>query len=288
MPIVTGHGVARRGEAVEVRGGVVELVFEVAPAVLPPLAHERAGRDGDLVGGGADDGADVDPVGVAGEVGVAAVLRTVPCGRRHEVDLGEAITLARRGIGQGAPVVVADDRGHVIGSRDERTEVAEERAVLRELRIADVILEAAVPARDGEAEGAHLPRLHRRAEVIDAVRETRVVLDQRRVREVDGGVVACVEREVDRVERLRERVGDHFTAADGHVAAGGVEVNGVSDAPHVRLRKLRERFVRLLVVGLNPLPILRSLDAIQHLGVPSDPAAAGRKGEGARRGGDSP
>ena len=69
---------------------MVELVLEVAPAVLVPFAHQRAWSDRDLVGRGADHGFDVDPVGVTAEVVVAAMVRAVALKRRHQLLIAEA------------------------------------------------------------------------------------------------------------------------------------------------------------------------------------------------------
>ena len=94
IPAIAGDFIAGRREAIKIHRRMVESVLEVATTILLPFAHQGSGSDGDLIRRRADRGANIDPIGVAGNVSVPAILVAITFGCRHQVRFPKAILLA--------------------------------------------------------------------------------------------------------------------------------------------------------------------------------------------------
>src|SRR5581483_9989340 len=98
----------------------------------------------------------------------------------HESLLAQAVLFAVVGIGQFSTVVVTDHR---------RNRVVEERAVLDDLRIADVVFEAPIPAFYIEHNGARFAGLKWRIEPVNPILQAGIILRQRGTRDLNVDVV---------------------------------------------------------------------------------------------------
>ena len=109
VPLVALHLVAGGRIGIEVGDlSRPHIVFEVTPAALGPFTLQVAGRDGDLVGRGADDSLVSDPVRIrAEEVDVAIVGIS---GRRHLFERVQMLFPAADRIVQLGVLRIADSR----------------------------------------------------------------------------------------------------------------------------------------------------------------------------------
>jgi len=226
---------------------VVELVVEITAAVFLPSADQGTGGDGDLVGRGADDGFDVDPVGVTLQVVIAAVFGAITFERPHQLLLAKAQFLAFVGVSEFAIAGIADDGADG---------AVEEGAVLYDFDVADGVLKTAIVTFGGEVEGDGLAGGQGFGEVVDAVEDVLVVLGERCTRKVYARVVVFVEREVNFIEGLRVGIVDDFFAPEDGVACLRIDVDGVADAVDTRHGLRVKSFIVLFVSGLEPAAIL--------------------------------
>ena len=105
--------------------------MEVPAAVFRPLCFEGTGRDGNLIGRGADHRIDVHPIGIIRQIGIAAMGVTIAFEGGHQLLFFEALFLAIVLIGQFEAGLVADLW---------RDEVVEERSILNQVEMRDIVL----------------------------------------------------------------------------------------------------------------------------------------------------
>src|SRR5258708_6301805 len=168
VPILAGHFVARGNERIKTQRRMIELVPEIAAAAVLPFAHQRSGRNRDLVRRSADDGIDVDPVHVAAEGRLHAMFGAIPLKNGHEHLLPEAVFLAIVGVRDLVLVRVANKRGNP---------VVEESSVLYDRRVTHFVLEAARMGLDADMNLSAFSGLERGRKTIDLIVETFVVLN---------------------------------------------------------------------------------------------------------------
>ena len=108
LPALVAHFVARRLHGVRAQHGRLHLVVEIAAAVLQPFALKGAGGDDDLVRAGADDGVEIDPVGVVGNVAAGRAARIG--GGQHRCARAQLVAFAVALVAQFGLRLVADAR----------------------------------------------------------------------------------------------------------------------------------------------------------------------------------
>ncbi len=258
---------------------MVELIFEIASPAGLPLAHQRAGSDGELVGRGADHGMRVHPVGMPAQIGLAAIVGAVALQGGHEVAFRKTVFFTEHGIGHLTLAIVTDQRADA---------AVEKCSVLDQLRYADFIFKAPGMAPDRVMHGSAFARLQRRIEMIDPVKEFAIVFAERCPGNFDGGVVIEIQRKVDFAERLRIRVVNDLRRLHHHVAGLGIDVDFVIDAAGAGLRQLIELRVSFFVIGLAAFQIFRTDISVNDLGVVEQPPAHGHEGQQTDRSGGLP
>ncbi len=102
------HFVTGREEGVKIPGFMVEFVVERAAATLGFFTKQRTGRNSDLVGGGADGGFHVHPVGVIAQVLVAASGVVAGVQGRHPAFFRQTFFAAFVFVGQFAAFLVTE------------------------------------------------------------------------------------------------------------------------------------------------------------------------------------
>src|SRR5690606_29534865 len=195
----------------------------------------------DLVGLGAHGGGEVDPVGVAADVGVGARGLVVEVGAA--LALGQALLLAVVVVGELGVAAVADAGDVAVA--------VQKAAVVDDGGVAAAVAEAVAQVAEVVVEDERGAGGERLGEPVDLVAHAGVV-----VLELGGAVEAeladlelVAEHEVDGGDRLGGLVDEVEGALEGGVAALGVNVDAQLAGDDARLREVLVLLVVALVGG---------------------------------------
>ncbi|MNM63698.1 hypothetical protein D3C81_750730 [compost metagenome] len=238
---------ACRQVGVEVQHRPVHRIAEAAPPVHRGLVLQVARRQRHLVRCRADGAAEVEPVGIVGDVGVRA------CG--FVFQLGHAPWLAE--VTLATLVAVADLNAFVVAEGRQYAAV-EEAAVVDDVAWRLICGDAMGLLHHTEMDAALFARLQRRSQAIDAVAEVGVVHRQRLSTQVDGHQLFVVGHgHVHLLDGRGMGVADRPVGVDHHRLGLGMQVHPVVHGDDARLRQVAVLRQFAFVTGLQVQLLVR-------------------------------